>query len=72
VSQKVPLKSPNDGNSTYIIANGQKVDADCNGVITVDCIRQLYNAVGMKPSNGGRNGNRIGVTAYLNLVSIVV
>ena len=44
-------------------ASGGKVDASCNGTITISCLLQLYNAVGYKPS--AEIGNRIGVTAYL-------
>ncbi|KZV69210.1 tripeptidyl peptidase A [Peniophora sp. CONT] len=39
------------------------VDPSCNTTITVDCVLELYNAVGVKPS--AKNGNEIAVTGYL-------
>ncbi|KAI0737695.1 tripeptidyl peptidase A [Daedaleopsis nitida] len=44
-------------------AAGGKVDASCNGTITLTCLRELYNAVGFTPS--AKNGNEIGITGYL-------
>ncbi|KAL0950239.1 hypothetical protein HGRIS_010224 [Hohenbuehelia grisea] len=42
---------------------GPPVDASCNTTITVNCLKQLYNAVGVtaKPAKG----NQIGLTGYL-------
>lgn len=37
---------------------------DCNATVTVDCLKELYNATGYTPS--ATNGNRIGVTGYAN------
>ncbi|KAK2466005.1 hypothetical protein APHAL10511_001646 [Amanita phalloides] len=42
---------------------GVTVDASCNQTITVNCLYQLYNAVGYKPLAKG--GNSIGITGYL-------
>ncbi len=42
---------------------GSQVDASCNDVITLSCLQQLYNSVGVKGSN--KDGNQIAVTAYL-------
>ncbi|KZT42984.1 subtilisin-like protein [Sistotremastrum suecicum HHB10207 ss-3] len=51
-------------NAPAIVANGGlKVDAACNTSITITCLQQLYNAVGVKPS--AKNGNEIGITGYL-------
>ena len=44
-------------------ASGGKVDASCNGTITISCLFQLYNAVGFTPS--ADTGNQIGITGYL-------
>jgi len=39
------------------------VDAKCNTEITVNCIKQLYDAVGYDTS--ATNGNRIAIASYL-------
>lgn len=39
-------------------------NADCNAVVTVDCLNSLYNATGYIPS--ATNGNKIGITGYAN------
>lgn len=39
------------------------MDASCNTTITISCLKELYNAVGFKPS--ATNGNKIGLTGYL-------
>ncbi|KAJ7591538.1 tripeptidyl peptidase A [Mycena floridula] len=41
---------------------GTFVDPTCPTNITLNCLRQLYNAVGFKPS---AKGNSIGITGYL-------
>ncbi|KIY52320.1 tripeptidyl peptidase A [Fistulina hepatica ATCC 64428] len=46
-----------------ILGNGDRVDGICNHIITLTCLRQLYNATGYHPSN--EVGNAIGVTGYL-------
>jgi len=43
--------------------SGVTVDASCNTTITISCLQQLYNAVGVLPS--ATIGNSIAVTAYL-------
>ncbi|KAF9478384.1 tripeptidyl peptidase A [Pholiota conissans] len=52
-------------NAEKIVAgeSGVTVDASCNTTITVTCLKQLYNAVGVVPSGDSRNS--IGVTGYL-------
>lgn len=42
--------------------SGAVVDASCNITITINCLQQLYNAVGYVPS---ARGNSIGITGYL-------
>ncbi|KAJ8086984.1 hypothetical protein PM082_005809 [Marasmius tenuissimus] len=42
---------------------GVDVDPSCNGIITITCLQQLYNATGYKPA--ADVGNSIGVTGYL-------
>lgn len=44
-------------------ASNGRVDASCAQTVTVDCIKQLYNAVGYTPS--ANIGNKIAVTGYL-------
>ncbi|KAG6828489.1 hypothetical protein H0H92_007804 [Tricholoma furcatifolium] len=46
----------------YNAATGVTVDASCNSTITVTCLQQLYNAVGLTPT---AHGNSIAVTGYL-------
>jgi tripeptidyl-peptidase I len=43
--------------------SGITVDASCNKTITISCLQQLYNAVGVVPS--ATINNSIAVTAYL-------
>ncbi len=43
--------------------SGLVVDARCNLTITLDCLKQLYNATAYTPTM--RPDNRIGVTGYL-------
>jgi tripeptidyl-peptidase-1 len=43
--------------------SGVTVDLSCNETVTVECLQQLYNAVGYVPKNS--KGNRIGVTGFL-------
>ncbi|KAG2361728.1 peptidase S8/S53 domain-containing protein [Suillus spraguei] len=42
---------------------GNPVDASCNDVITLSCLRQLYNAEGYKPN--AENNNKLGLTGYI-------
>jgi len=49
--------------SPLVGPGGSQVDASCNDVITLSCLQQLYNSVGVKGS--GKDGNQIAVTAYL-------
>ncbi|KAJ7639286.1 tripeptidyl peptidase A [Roridomyces roridus] len=44
-------------------ATGVTVDASCNSTITVTCLKELYNAVGVTPS--AHVGNSVGITGYL-------
>ncbi|KAF7983296.1 hypothetical protein HWV62_22961 [Athelia sp. TMB] len=48
---------------TISAGNGITVDASCNQTITVDCLKQIYNAVGYVPTETKKNA--IGITAYL-------
>ena len=45
-------------------ASSGHVDASCNQTITLSCLLQLYNAEGFAAS--GTNGNKIGITGYLD------
>ena len=45
-------------------ASNGYVDASCNQTITLLCLLQLYNAEGFTAS--GTNGNKIGITGYLD------
>ncbi|KAL5530094.1 hypothetical protein ACEPAF_6351 [Sanghuangporus sanghuang] len=45
------------------LPNGISVDASCNTTVTIDCLLELYNAVGFNAS--GTIGNQIGITGYL-------
>ncbi|KAJ7437142.1 peptidase S8/S53 domain-containing protein [Mycena galericulata] len=44
-------------------ATGLAVDPSCNSTITITCLKELYNAVGVTPS--AKVGNSIAVTGYL-------
>jgi tripeptidyl-peptidase-1 len=44
-------------------ASGVTVDRICNTTITINCLQQLYNVVGYKPTN---KSNSIGITGYLD------
>ncbi|KAI0065706.1 tripeptidyl peptidase A [Artomyces pyxidatus] len=59
--------APSVPGETILVVNadGTKVlvDASCNTTITITCLKQLYNAVGYKPS--ATNGNQIALTGYL-------
>ncbi|KAH7909734.1 peptidase S8/S53 domain-containing protein [Hygrophoropsis aurantiaca] len=43
---------------------GNQVDADCQNIITLTCLWQLYNSVGYEAS--ATNGNKLGITGYLD------
>ena len=47
-------------------ATGVKVEASCNQTITITCLQELYNAVGVIPS---ARDNSIGITGYLVKIS---
>ncbi|KAH9947181.1 tripeptidyl peptidase A [Amylocystis lapponica] len=55
---------PNVPYISVLTASGGRVNASCNATITVQCLKELYNAVGYVPA-GSKNGNRIAITAYL-------
>jgi len=44
-------------------ASGVEVDPSCNATVTVNCLKQLYNAVGYKPKAAKKNS--IATTGYL-------
>jgi tripeptidyl-peptidase-1 len=44
--------------------SGVTVDSSCNVTVTVQCLQQLYNAVGYVPKIP-KEQNRIGVTGFL-------
>ena len=50
-------------NNSIELSNGVTVDASCNTTVTVSCLKQLYNAVGVNGT--ANNGNGIGITGYL-------
>jgi tripeptidyl-peptidase-1 len=47
--------------TTIDIGNGIMVDPSCNTTITVDCLKQLYNATNFE----GQGKGSIGITGYL-------
>ncbi|KIP08279.1 hypothetical protein PHLGIDRAFT_88390 [Phlebiopsis gigantea 11061_1 CR5-6] len=55
--------SSNTGTISVASAASGRVDASCADTVTIECLRQLYNAVGYTPS--ANTGNQIGVTGYL-------
>ncbi|TFY82758.1 hypothetical protein EWM64_g1251 [Hericium alpestre] len=56
--------SPARGTATIVDpTSGVKVDASCNTTVTITCLKELYNAVGVETS--ATNGNEIGITGYL-------
>ncbi|KAF8138893.1 peptidase S8/S53 domain-containing protein [Boletus edulis] len=59
------LSSRSTSPSTGMITGpaGNPVDASCNTTITIDCLRQIYNAVGYNTS--ATNGNQIAIASYL-------
>ncbi|KIK67660.1 hypothetical protein GYMLUDRAFT_1013347 [Collybiopsis luxurians FD-317 M1] len=50
-------------NTPIVSASGVSVDPSCNTTVTVTCLKQLYNAVGVTPS--AHVNNSIGITGYL-------
>ncbi|KAG1760276.1 peptidase S8/S53 domain-containing protein [Suillus occidentalis] len=42
---------------------GNQVDASCNSLVTISCLKQLYNSEAYKTS--AMNGNKLGLTDYL-------
>ncbi|KAF5392934.1 hypothetical protein D9757_001210 [Collybiopsis confluens] len=52
-----------ESNTPIISASGVSVDPSCNSTITISCLKQLYNAVGVTPST--KVNNSIGITGYL-------
>ncbi|TDL29664.1 tripeptidyl peptidase A [Rickenella mellea] len=48
--------------SQITLPNGIMVDASCNQTVTINCLKQLYNAVGFAPKS---KQNKIGITGYL-------
>ena len=64
VDQDTIITQPDPNAAPFIdAAPGLRVDASCNQTITINCLRQLYNAVGVVPS--ATNNNSIGITGYL-------
>lgn len=55
--------APQPTNKSIELSNGVTVDASCNTTVTVSCLKQLYNAVGVNGT--ANNGNGIGITGYL-------
>jgi len=53
-----------DPNAAPIVdsASGVTVDASCKKTITITCLQQLYNAVGVIPT---ATNNSIGITGFL-------
>ena len=52
-----------DGPAIVDATTGTVVDASCNTEITLNCLRQIYNAVNYTPS--AHVGNSVGITGYL-------
>ncbi|KAA1473405.1 tripeptidyl peptidase A [Dentipellis sp. KUC8613] len=63
VQESASAPAPSNGTILADAASGIRVDASCNKTITVDCLKQLYNTVGYKPSETRENA--IGITGYL-------
>ena len=59
-----------DPNAPAIVdaVSGATVDARCNATITITCLQQLYNAVGVVPS---ASNNSFAVTGYLVIIYLV-
>ena len=57
------IAQPNPHMPGINTGTGITVDASCNETITISCLQQLYNAVGVIPS--ATINNSIAVTAYL-------
>ena len=55
------IAQPDPSSPPIIDVSGVVVDASCNQTITISCLQQLYNAVGVIPSAAN---NSIAVTAY--------
>lgn len=60
-SSKQDLPAPD--HARVKLSNGVSVDASCNATVTVNCLLELYNAVGFNAS--ATNENQIAVTGYL-------
>ena len=52
---------PSSNGKEIRLSNGVMVDASCNSTVTISCLKQLYNAVGVD----GSLNNSIAVTGYL-------
>ena len=60
-----------DPNAPAIVdpVSGTMVDASCNQTITITCLQQLYNAVGVAPS---ASNNSFAVTGYLVIIYLIL
>ncbi|VDC02574.1 unnamed protein product [Peniophora sp. CBMAI 1063] len=63
LSDEIPASPPSNAPRIKIPGSDVTVNPSCNSTITVDCIKELYNAVGFKPST--KHGNEVAVTGYL-------
>ena len=61
--ERAPTVAPDAPPLHVPTASGGYVNASCVDTITIDCLLQLYNAVGYKASKHTKN--RIGVTGFL-------
>lgn len=61
IIEDAPAAVVSDGSQISAGDSGVTVDASCNTTITVSCLKQLYNAVGVV----GSGASSIGITGYL-------
>ena len=50
--------------------SGATVDASCNKTITIKCLQQLYNAVGVTPSASDNSFAVTGYSVIIHLISV--
>jgi tripeptidyl-peptidase-1 len=62
VGPEIAIVEPDRNAARINSGTGVTVDPSCNTTITIGCLQELYNAVGVVPS---AKNNSIAVTAYL-------
>ena len=69
VGADAAIAQPNPNVPAINTGTGITVDASCNKTITISCLQQLYNAVGVIPS--ATVNNSVAVTGYLVRILLV-